>query len=75
LTALLLDSDAEVTEVIGYKRSIEGEREFHIKFGNESVDLDLVSSDGLLPKTLSVNVLDVDDDGNLVIDDWVHTVS
>ncbi|KAF6038564.1 hypothetical protein EB796_003126 [Bugula neritina] len=71
----LLYSDAEVTEVIGYKRSIEGEREFHIKFGNESVDLDLVSSDGLLPKTLSVNVLDVDDDGNLVIDDWVHTTN
>lgn len=64
----------DVVEIDSLKRS-EGERKFKVNaFGNE-IDLDLLRTDGLLPDNLPVHVYGEDENGDVTVDDWTHSVS
>lgn len=74
LIYIIAQSVAEVIEIGTEKRS-EGEvRKFKVHAFGEKVELNLKRSDGLLPKTLKVNVIDVDENGKQTMEDWSHEV-
>ena len=67
--------EAEVVEVVDYvKRSEDGRRKFIISALGDNIELNLQNAAGLLPETLPVSVIDVDQDGNQIVEDWTHTV-
>mgnify|MGYP001800614819 CR=1 FL=1 len=67
--------EAEVVEVVDYvKRSEDGSRKFIISALGDNIELNLQNTAGLLPQTLPVSVIDVDQDGNQIVEDWTHTV-
>ena len=68
--------EAEVVEIVDYvKRSEDGRRKFIISALGDNIELNLQNAVGLLPQTLPVSVINVDQDGNQIVEDWTHTVS
>ena len=50
-------------------------RKFIFSALGDNIELNLQNAVGLLPQTLPVSVINVDQDGNQIVEDWTHTVS
>lgn len=62
-----------MVEVDFEKRSL-GNRKFRVKLFGDDVELNLHKSEHFNPEQLMAHFLDVDEDGNRVIEDYTHRV-